>query len=68
MYSVIRKYSGENAGKLFDELEANAKEVESIIGEVPGLVSYALIRTSDGGMSVAPPDVSDGTVIIHRNG
>lgn len=52
MYTVIRQYSGENASKLFDELEANAKEVEEIIGEVEGFISYTLMRTPKGGVSV----------------
>jgi hypothetical protein len=52
MYSVIRQYSGENASRLFDELEANASEVEGIIGEVEGFISYTLIRTPEGGVSV----------------
>jgi len=93
MHSVIRQYSGDNASALFDALEAKAAEVKRIIREVPGFVSYTLIRTPGGGVavtvckdkagtdestkraaqwvkehmnvSVAPPKVSEGGVILH---
>jgi quinol monooxygenase YgiN len=52
MYTVLRQYSGENASKLFDELEENAAEIEEIIRQVPGFVSYVLFRTPGGGVSV----------------
>jgi hypothetical protein len=52
MHTVIRQYSGENAGTLFDQLEARKQDVEQIIRDVPGFVSYTLVRTSDGGVSV----------------
>lgn len=52
MHAVIRKYSGPGASRLFDELELRCHEVEKIMLGVPGLRSYSLIRTSDGGLSV----------------
>ena len=50
MHVVIRNYSG--ASQLFDELESKKEDVERVIRGVPGLVSYTLLRTSDGGVSV----------------
>ena len=52
MYAVLRQYSGSGASALFDALEENSADVESIIREVPGLVSYTLFRTAGGGVSV----------------
>lgn len=52
MYAVTRQYSGQNASELFDELQEKATDVESIIREVPGFVSYTLFRTRGGGVSV----------------
>ena len=50
MYAVVRNYPG--ASQLFDLLESKKDAVESAIREVPGLVSYTLLRTADGGVSV----------------
>jgi hypothetical protein len=52
MYTVIRSYSGSGASALIDVLEEKSEEVENIIRGVSGFVSYTLIRTSDGGVSV----------------
>ena len=52
MYAVLRQYSGENDYQLIDELEAQVEEVQSIIRDVPGFVSYTLFRTEGGGVSV----------------
>lgn len=52
MHAVIRKYSGTGASRLIDELELRCNEVEKIMLGVPGLRSYSLIRTRDGGFSV----------------
>jgi hypothetical protein len=52
MYAVLRQYSGNGASELFDVLEENSADVNSVIGDVPGLVSYALFRTAGGGVSV----------------
>ena len=52
MRAVIRTYSGPGAKKLFEELEKNKPKIQSVIGSVKGLVSYSLVSTSDGGMSV----------------
>ena len=52
MHTVIRSYSGSAATALFDLLEARKEEVESLIRAVTGFVSYSLVRTADGGVSV----------------
>jgi hypothetical protein len=61
MQTIIRQYSGENASKLFDLLEKNSKEVEGIMRDVPGFVSYTLFRTVDGGASVTVCKSKAGT-------
>ena len=52
MQVVIREYSGKGAKELFDVLEKNKAEVESLLRSVKGLVSYTLARSGDGGFSV----------------
>lgn len=61
MHAVLRKYSGSGAKELFDLLEEHKADVESAIGAVTGLVSYSLIRTADGGVSVTVCDDQTGT-------
>src|SRR5207249_6937714 len=52
MYAVVRNYSGAGAKQLFDVLEQRKADVEAVIRKVPGLVSYTLLRSGDGGVSV----------------
>lgn len=52
MKAMIRKYSGKGAKELMDALEKHAAELQPVMGSVKGLVSYTLVRTSDGGFSV----------------
>ena len=52
MQMVIRKYSGKGAKELFDVLEKDTAELQSLMGSVKGLVSYTLARSGDGGFSV----------------
>ena len=52
MKVVVRKYSGQGASRLIDTIEKNASDVESVLGSVEGLVSYALVRTAEGGFTV----------------
>jgi hypothetical protein len=52
MHAVIRTYSGAGAKQLFDVLEQRKADVEAAIGKVPGLISYSLLRSGDGGVSV----------------
>jgi len=52
MHAVIRSYSGKGAKELFDLLEKRKAEVEGIMRGIEGFASYALVRTSEGGVSV----------------
>lgn len=53
MHAVVRTYSGKGAVELIDNIERNKAEVESLIGAIKGLVSYSLVRTTGGGVSVS---------------
>jgi hypothetical protein len=53
MYAVVRNYSGKGTKALFDLLEKNKGEVESLIRGIKGFVSYSLVRTTRGGFSVS---------------
>ena len=59
MYAVIRQYSG--ASQLIDQLESRKDDVERVIRGVPGLVSYTLLRTDYGGISVTVCQDKAGT-------
>jgi hypothetical protein len=61
MYAVVRSYAGPGAKELFDMLEERKEEVESLIRPVAGLVSYAMLRTSDGGATVTVCQDKAGT-------
>lgn len=52
MYAVIRTYLGAGAQQLFEHLETHKAEVEAALRTVPGLVSYTLLNTGDGGTAV----------------
>ena len=53
MHAVIRTYSGTGARELFDLLEQRTSEVEGIMQSIDGFVSYLLVRTDSGGVSVS---------------
>ena len=61
MHTMIRNYSGTGATALFDLLEERKSEVEELIRSVTGFVSYSLVRTSDGGISVTTCQDKTGT-------
>jgi hypothetical protein len=61
MHAVVRTYSSAGAKKLFDVLEARKKDVEDLIRPIKGFVSYSLIRTADGGVSVTVCQDKAGT-------
>ncbi|MFS2200679.1 hypothetical protein [Pseudomonas sp. Pseusp3] len=52
MYAVIRTYLGTGAKELFNLLEERNVDIEATLRTVPGLVSYTLLNTGDGGTSV----------------
>lgn len=61
MHAVIRAYSGAGAPQLFDLLESQKSDVQSTLQKVPGIVSYTLLRTDDGGMSITVCTDKEGT-------
>ena len=52
MHAVIRTYSGSGATELFDLLEKREADVETLMRQVEGFVSYHLVETPNGGTSV----------------
>lgn len=50
MHAVVRNYTG--APGFADELNKHQKDIESLIGTVPGFIAYYLMKTSDGATSV----------------
>jgi hypothetical protein len=61
MYAVIRTYSGPGATQLFDRIVAAREEVQSLIEGVQGFLSYTLIRTDDGGVTITVCQNKAGT-------
>ena len=61
MHAVVRTYAGPGAKNLFDRLVGRKADVESVIRPVSGFVSYSLIRTDFGGISVTVCRDSGGT-------
>jgi hypothetical protein len=61
MYVVVRSYSGQGASELFDLLGQREQDVKSLIGGVPGFVSYAAFRSGDGGMTATVCQDKAGT-------
>lgn len=61
MYAVVRTYSGQGASELFDLLGRREEDVKALISGVPGFVSYAAVRTGDGGMTVTLCEDQAGT-------
>jgi hypothetical protein len=61
MHAVIRTYSGAGGKELFDVLEQRKADVEALIRKVPGLISYTLLRSGDGGVSVTVCQDKAGT-------
>jgi hypothetical protein len=61
VYAVVRTYSGQGAAELFDLLGQREEDVKALIGGVPGFVSYAAIRSGDGGVTVTVCEDKAGT-------
>ena len=61
MHAVVRTYSGAGAKELFDLLEERKAEVEETLRSVSGFVSYALIHTGNGGVTVTVCEDKAGT-------
>jgi hypothetical protein len=52
MYAVVRTYTGPGAKRLFDILDERKADLEAALQHVPGLMSYTLARTGDGGIAI----------------
>ena len=52
MHAVVRSYSGKGASDLMDRIEKSSDDVEKLLRDVTGFVSYTLFRTDDGGVTV----------------
>jgi hypothetical protein len=52
MHAVIRTYSGKGAKELFDLLGVRKADIEILMRPINGFVSYSLVRTDAGGVSV----------------
>ena len=61
MYAVVRTFSGPGAKDLFELLEKRKTDVEAAIRSVPGLVSYTLLHSGDGGVTVTVCQDKQGT-------
>lgn len=61
MHVVIRSYSGQGASELFDLLGQREEDVRTVIGGVPGFVSYAAFRVGAGGTTVTVCQDKAGT-------
>jgi hypothetical protein len=61
MYAVVRTYSGQGASELFDLLGQREADVKELISGVPGFVTYAALRSGDGGMTVTVCEDKAGT-------
>jgi hypothetical protein len=61
MYVVVRTYSGQGASELFDLLGQREEDVKALITGVPGFVSYAAVRSGDGGVTVTVCEDKAGT-------
>ncbi|MEY2517184.1 MAG: hypothetical protein QOJ89_4542 [bacterium] len=61
MYAVVRSYSGQGASEVFDLVENRSEDVKTLIGGVPGFISYTAFRSGDGGVTVTICEDETGT-------
>ena len=61
MHAVVRTYTGPKAKQLFEILHERKADVEATLRKVPGLVSYTMARSGDGGISVTVCKDKKGT-------
>ncbi len=61
MYAVVRNYTGQGASQLFGEVKGKEEDLERVIRGVPGLVSFTMLRTADGGITVTVCQDKAGT-------
>ena len=61
VHTVVRTYSGQGASELFDLLGQREADVKALIGGVPGFVTYAAVRSGDGGLTMTVCEDKAGT-------
>ena len=61
MHAMVRTYSGKGAKELTKLLISRRAEVEKLIGDVAGLISYDIVETKDGCTTVTVCDDKAGT-------
>jgi hypothetical protein len=61
MHAVVRTYSGVGAKQLFDLLTERKADVEAVLRSVPGLVSYTMASSGEGGFTVTVCQDKAGT-------
>ena len=52
MYAVVRTYKGPGAKQFFELLEKRREDLEAAHQHVPGLMSYTLVRSEEGGVAI----------------
>lgn len=52
MHAVVRNYLGTGAKAVFDLVEERKADIETTMKNVPGVVSYIVFRSDDGGMTI----------------
>src|SRR3954469_19775522 len=60
MHAVIRSYVGPNAAQFVDAMEERRTDIEGMIAAIDGFVSYTLVRTHEGGVSVSVYQTKEG--------
>lgn len=66
MHAVIRTYLGPNAAQFIDALVGRTAEIERLIAGVEGFVSYSLVRTAEGGVSISVYQTQQGAEASSR--
>jgi hypothetical protein len=61
MHAAVRTYSGQGASALFDVIEERKAEVQAMMEAITGFVSYAVVRTGNGGVTITVCDDKAGT-------
>jgi hypothetical protein len=61
MHVIVRSYSGKGTSELFDALGERQDEVKSLMGSIPGFISYAAFRSNGGGQTVTACEDKAGT-------
>lgn len=61
MYAVTRSYSGKGASELVEALIQHKDEIKDLLRPINGFVSWTLVKTDGGGISVTICQDKSGT-------